>query len=933
MRKLSLIICSCLLALGAAAMENPFSQKTPIDSSVIQGVLPNGMRYYIVGNSKPENMADFYIVHNVGAMQEEDNQNGLAHFLEHMAFNGTKNYPGKDLLNYMESIGVQFGRNINASTSQEQTIYMLSDVPISRKSVIDSALLVLNDWSYYITLDEEEIEKERGVILEEMRTGLSAGRRTFNKAAPLMFNNTKYADRLVIGTEDVVANFDPKELMKFYHDWYRTDQQAIIAVGDFDPISVEKSVIERFSKIPAVESPKEKEVVTIPPYSKNEVIVVTDPEQGMTMCNILTPVQTLPLEFRNSMFAYALNLTKTLAFSIINERLDDLSKEADAPFLGAGVGEQDLTRYNNTFYSVVASKEGELAKGVDAVTKELQRFKKHGFSEAALERAKSKMVKSFETEFNNREARKNGSYVSDIINSYLSNEPLMSLQQEYEVAKPIIESVTLESINEIIGLMAPDAPSALVIYAPEKDGIVPNGEEILASYEAAIQSDVDRLEESSISVELMEQEPKAVKIAAPKTDIYGNSVWKLKNGATVVLRTTDFKQDEILFSSFKDGGVDLTSDEDILAANLITSYLSIAGVSDFSGSDLRKMLSGKSVSVRLNFSDHSTSLSGSSSVSDVKEMFQLIHLTYTEPRYDQQNLDFLKQQIASIYQNIDTDPDVAFADSVSLNTYHNSPRLVTSMRIKDETDGVTLSQIEKVYSTMMDGVDDTHFIFVGNIDQKGLEPYIAQYIATLPKGRKGAINRDVELENIEGVAETVFKRKQENPKAKVNVEIFSDGFKNTLENSVVGSAFRFVINNRYLEVIREEKGATYGVRTSGGFDPITGEYRLVASFDTNGKQAEEAADLVISELEDVAQSGIKESDLNKAKEVFLKNFTNGQKENSSWMGWITSLYRYDIDNVNEYVSAVESLTIDDIKEFAAKLLEDNNKLKVIMLPE
>lgn len=932
MRKIALLLTLSIVTFFANA-QSPFDQKIPNDPDVRIGKLDNGMSYYIAKNVKPENMAEFYIVHHVGAMQEEDNQNGLAHFLEHMAFNGTKHYPDKGLLEYLQTIGLEFGRNINAYTSQEETVYMLSNVPMTRETIIDSALLVLNDWSHYISLEDEEIDNERGVILEEMRTGMSAPRRLFNKTASTVFNNTKYADRLIIGTEDILKNFKYEDIRNFYHDWYRTDNQAVIAVGDFDVDKVEAKIKALFSQIPSVENAKAKEFVPISPYKQNVVKIVTDPEQTYTMATIMTPVETIPIEHRNSLFNQILDYNFSVMSDIINERFSDIAQQPDAPFLNANVGISSRSENSNMFIISVVTKEGELEKGVKAAVEEVVRVRKFGFSEDALERVKTNDMKGAEVKYGNRESRKSSVIVQDIISNFLVNDPILSPQVEYDLTKQMIESTTIEQINNFIGLYSPEVPSAVIVYSPEKSGVVPDGESVLAAYESALKADVKQLVEDKIDKPLIENIPDAIKVKRTETDKYGDTVWKLSNGATVTLRTTDFKKDELIISGSKKGGEALLSDDDMIAAAILPSVVGQSGLGDFSKSDMRKVMAGKSAGASVSFANNKITVNGSSSISDVETMLQLIYLRFTNPRFSEDDLSVVKSQLKSQFENMSSEPMVAYNDSVSNTLYgKNHPRIVNIDRMSREYDKVTLDQLKNIYSALYSGVDGMNFYFVGNYSKEQLLPLVEKYIATLPKGSPARI-KDAGIYIKKGEAENIFNRKQENPKAAVSVVMSTDKFDYTLENRVALAMLRQILTMRYTQVIREEKGATYGVSVSSKFekDPKS-EFSLTARFDTNGEQAKEMADIISSEIEKIVNEGPREDDMQRTKEIFAKNFKNSKIENNAWLEWMSSLAEDNIDMYNDYEKVLSSIDGEKIKAVAKELISSGNRKKIIMMP-
>lgn len=913
--------------------QNPLEQVLPNDPNVRIGVLSNGMTYYIAKNDKPANMASFYIIHNVGAMQEEDHQDGLAHFLEHMAFNGTKNFPDKTLLEYLEGIGVQFGRNINAYTSQEETVYMMKDVPMSRETIIDSALLVLNDWSHYISLEHDEIDSERGVIIEELRTGLGASRRIFNKLAPVYFNGTKYSDRLIIGTEEILKTFKYQDIKDFYEKWYRPDNQAIVVVGDFDIDAVEAKIKNLFSKIPKSENGAEVDVVIIPKYKEDVVTVITDPEQSYILAMVMTPVESLPQEMNNTMMAVVRNNILGIMSTIINERLAELAQSPDAKFVQAFVGVSSRTRHNDALSVNVIPKGTDVESAIKAVVTEVVRVREHGFSIGALERAKANMLKSAEQTYANRDSRKNDEIVSLAQNNFINNAPILSPEMRYQISTQLIQNTSLEMLNNMIGEVFTEYPSAIMVMAPEKDFESINAESVKKAYQETQKLKVEKIVEEIITDPLIANEPTPVAIKSEKVDKLGNVVWTLSNGAKVILRTTDYKKDELVFSAVKPGGNSLLDTKELIATEIISGVASSSGAGNFDASELRKVLAGKSVSMSFGISSLESFMGGNSSISDIETMLQLFYLNYTAPSFTEDGLLQVKKQLEVSLANISTNPDVAFSDSLTVSIYNNNPRSITTTMLANKYNDITIDELNSIHSTVFNGVDGANFYFVGNVSKEVLKPLVEKYIASLPKGDKTPFKKGVTPTFAKGDIETIFNREQENPKAKVGVVFSVDGLDYSLENILAFDALRHVLRIRYIETIREEHGASYGVGVGGSMYKYPKSRAIViAQFDTNDKQALEMTDIITTELKNIADNGPEESDLQKAKEVFAKNFANSQIENRAWLGWIKTLYEDELNYVKNYEQAVDGLTVEQVQSAAKLLIDSSNKIEVIMLP-
>lgn len=934
MKRILLFILVLLNAnLTAFSQNYELTKVMPNDPEIRTGKLDNGMTYYIRKNDKPAGMAEFYIIHNVGAIQEKPEQNGLAHFLEHMAFNGTEHFPDKQLLNYLETIGVQFGRNVNAYTSQEETVYSMTDVPMTRETILDSALLILRDWSHYISLLPEEIDKERGVILEELRTGRDASRRMFDKSAPLIYNHTKYADHLIIGTEEILKNFKPEEIKAFYNEWYRPDLQAIAIVGDFDPDTVEKKVKELFASVPGRENPTPKKEIVIPDYNRDEALIVTDPEQTYTTATIFYPNNIFPIKDNDKYSAQVKNMTFTLITTMLNETLNDIAQQPDAPFLYAGVGYGSRSVNSDYFYGGVVTSENALPQGIEALTVEIERVQRYGFSQSALDRAKANILKANETAYENRNDRKNSYFINQIQDNFLGNYPMLSAEEDYKITKNFIEKVSLDEVNTMIPELIPEKYVAIIANTPEKTDIpVPDAAEILAAYKRGKTAEIEKATTQENIQPLINENIAPGRITASETDELGNIVWKLSNGAKVVFRKTDFKQDQVLFAAYEKGGSSLLENEEMIPLEFLCPVVSSSGLGNLSANELRKALAGKSAYVGISVSDYNHGLSGSASSTDIETLLQLVYLSYAHPRFDETDFDVTMNKIASSLKNYEVDPGAAMTDSILKTIYGSNPRVVTTAQAAQNMNKVTLNQLRKIYSKLYNGANGVTFYIVGNVDEEILKPLVEKYLASLNRNEIKNWN-NVNLEPLQGDISNIFHRKQETPKSSVRMD-FKGDFNYNLDNIIALDMLTHILRIRYTESIREEKGATYGVGVGNSTSDIPKPaYSLTVSFDTNGDVAEETSELIIDEIEKIAKNGPMDNDLTKAKEVFLKNFNNNLKENNAWLSWILAYHEKNMNYYDDYVSIVSSINKQKLQNLARQILESRSKFKIIMLPE
>ncbi|MEG1634427.1 MAG: insulinase family protein, partial [Rikenellaceae bacterium] len=840
MRKIGFILTLFVLFVSiASAQSDVTTKKLPVDSTYRIGKLDNGMTYFIRKNAKPESLASFYIARSVGSIQEDDNQDGLAHFLEHMAFNGTKHFPDKALLNYLQSIGAEFGRNINAYTSQEATVYMITNIPIKRQGVIDSSLLAIYDWSHYISLLPEEVDKERGVIREELRTSMGVGRRLYNKMAPYIYNGTKYKDRLVIGTDEGLKNFKQDDIVSFYNEWYRPEYEAVIVVGDFDLDKVEKQVVDLFSDIPAPTNVRKKECIVIPDYTENVFGVITDPEQTSTSIRYTVPLGKLIVENEDTYARGRENVIEDLVSRIIGERFSDLTREANPPFQAAYVYQSPVVSTTNGLSGGIYVKDGGAAVGITSFIAQIEKLRKYGVTKDEFDRAIIQYKTSIEADMKRREDRKNSEFVDGALNRFLANTALMSPEQRMQFANETIATLTLDELNKYIPKIFTDKNCALLAIAPEKGAIIPTTEELKAAFNAGKNANLPAPENKTINKSLISKPIKDGKITKQHIDAMGNTVWNLSNGAKVVLKPTDYKQDQIMISGSKFGGSSICDLADIYSNIIASSVVGESGLGDYSASDLEKVLTGKRASVYETSSNYRTTINGNSSAKsdDIKTMFQLLNLKFTAPRFEQDAFDNTLQNIKSQLQNYYSNPSNVFSDSIQMICLGKHDRKPTPKDIYDNIDKITLDGVKRVYTKKFDGVDGMTFNIIGKFNIDSIKPLVTKYIASLPKGVRREII-DMKYDQLKGNKTVEFKQEMEVPKTSVYIKYSGNEIDYNLKNIVTLQFLSDILNIRYTEIIREEKGATYGVGVGNNLkSEPKNEFSLMAMFDTNDKVA------------------------------------------------------------------------------------------------
>ena len=935
-RLFTIVAFAALSIMGVQAQMDPMAP-LPQDPELRKGVLPNGLTYYIRHNAKPENQADFYIYDRVGAAQEEDLQIGLAHFLEHMAFNGTKNFPGKNMINYLESVGVKFGANLNAWTAMEQTQYMMQGVPLTDPTVVDNVLMILHDWAYFITLAEEEIDNERGVIIEELRTRNDASWRIREKSAPYLYGDTKYAKRNIIGTEERLKTFTYDELRDFYHRWYNTTNQCIVVIGDFDVDEMEQKVIATMSDIPAVENPEAIEYIPIPVNEKPAIGIFTDPELTESSVEFIVRSEPMPKEMNNTIIYELYSLLDSFVSTIVNERLNDMAQKPGAPFLGAGYYGGNVTMSMDILEFYAQPREGESLKALEAIYAEFEKVRRYGFTFSEFERAQSNILRRNQQAYDRRNDRRHGEFVGRYTSNFRRNTPIYDAETEWQLDSMLISSLDLNTLNQYVQ-QAKFAPvnHVVLMSQPEKEGaVIPTVEETEAVLAAVNAAELTPYEEAGEKKPLIAEgtKLKGSKVKKTSADKFGNTVWTLKNGVKVVLKPTDFKADEIQMRATTLGGSSLLADEDMAMADTFINFLGFQGVGEFSATDLQKQLAGKAVNVGPNLGGTSHGLNASCSPKDLETMLQLVYLYATSPRFDEDSFNFVKEQLVQAYANIVSDPGYVFQRELFASIY-DKPNRKKAWALED-IEALSFEQYKKVYNTLFTTPDDMTFYFVGNFNEDELKPLVEKYIGSLKK-TKGKLTYNPEnLIGYQGGDRTNrFQTTMEMPKTTIYY-VLSGNMDVTLENKLTLSILSQLLDIRYTATIREEMGATYGVSTAGQLSsmPAQPDYLFLIGFDTKPEIADQARAALLPEIEKIATEGPSMEDVAKIKEYMVKERADAIKQNGNWMSWIVSNDLYDADFTTGYEEILANISADDINAMAAKLLADGNVLKLIMDPQ
>ena len=934
MKKLMMLAVAAFAAAGAMAQMN---QPIPADPELRTGKLENGMTYYIRHNEKPKGQADFYILHDVGAIQENDSQQGLAHFLEHMAFNGTKNLPGKQLTEYLETVGVKFGANLNAGTSWDHTVYNISDVPTSREGIIDSALLILHDWSHFIALEPEEIDSERGVIMEELRTRDGASWRSTMKMLQALGKDTKYEHRNLIGYLDGLKGFHHKELEDFYNQWYRPDYQAVVVVGDIDVDAVENKIKTLMSDIPApAADAARKETITVPDNEDPIISIYTDPEMQGSKIQLFVKRPALPEQMNNLIYGEMFDVIQAHMTTMENARLQEISMKPDAPFLGAGMGSGEIgvipTLNATTF--VAMTQDGKLAEGFEAIYTEMEKVRRYGFTQGEFERAQNDLMRRAERAYANRNDRRNGEFVQTYLNNYSKNTPMPDAETEWQLDSMLIKMINVEAVNGFAQQVIYPRNQVIVVTAPEKEGIVnPTAEELLAIREKVANAEIEAYEDNTVKEPLIPEgtalKGSPVKKTAQDATL-GTTEWTLANGVKVVVKPTTYKADEVRMSAVAKGGLSILSDEEFYMGEMMPAFNSMSGVGKFSATDLKKQLSGKSASVQPSVENYASAVNGYCSPKDLETMMQLLYLNFTQPRFDQNDYNTLMKMLRSQLDNVKSNPDYLMEEKFIDVAYGNNPR--RQMISTEIIDKFSFEALPAIYRKLYPDANSFTFTIVGNVDLDALKPLVEKYIGSIPVSKKAMTFADDKCAPVKGDVTEEFTAPMQQPKVSVHY-MFSGKMPYTLKDKAALTFLTQALNSRYLISIREEKGGTYGVQVSGSTEYIPDEtYKLDIRFDTNEEMADELREIVMKEIREIAENGPKAEDIEKNREFMLKSWKNSLEQNAGWMNYIQAKYGPGLEYLKDYEQVIRSLTNADVQAMAKKVLGDNNLVKVVMRP-
>jgi zinc protease len=936
MRRITSIIFSLIFVTSLNVLSEPtisyksLNDKVPNDTSVLYGKLENGLTYYIKSNKKPENRADLQIVINAGSVLEDDDQKGLAHFTEHMCFNGTKNFPKQELVSFLESTGMRFGADVNASTGFDQTYYTIT-IPLDKEGFLEKGMQVLEDWAHNVSFEADEIEKERGVILEEWRLHKGANERIMMQHFPTLLYKSKYTDRLPIGDTSTIKHAPREFFMRYYEDWYRPNLMAIIVVGDINKNEVEKMIKERFSGLKNPPNPRVKGEFPIQPHDGLLISVAKDKEMPMSNVNIYFKDKE---EKDGSFGAYKMSIMNGLVAEMFNQRLQELTRKAEPPFLYGGGQKSNFIAKASAFMLVAATKNDAILKGMEALLTEAYRAKIHGFTATELERAKKEFLRRIENSYAERDKTPSDRLANEYFRNFTTEEPIPGIEYELALTKKFIPEITLEELNQLFKSYIKKDNVVMTVSAPDKENIIiPTENEIRAKYDELSKKDFNAY------VDQVANEPLFTRKVTPGTitsqkDIkkIGVTELKLSNGVKVFLKPTDFKNDEIQVRAYSPGGTSLASNNDYLSAEQAAQIITEAGVSKFDANKLDKMMAGKVVGIRPYISDLTEGFQGSAAPEDIETMFQLVNLYFTEPRMDYDSYESYTSKLKESIKNADLSPDKALRDTfnVTMAQYNYRERPMSESLLKE----LDPDKAYNFYKNRFADASDFTFIFVGNFDVEKIKPFITQYIASLPATNRKETWKDLGVKPPKGV---ITKKVYKGMDKKSSVMIALTGpFEYTRENRNKMQAMGEVFNILLRESIREEKGGVYGIgaRASSEKYPYP-NYSVNIRFGCDPTRSEELIAEVKRIMKVMREKKVDKTYLQKAKEILIRGNEVNLKENSFW---VNAIYQYDftgedLNLIGDYKKLADKLTLEDIQNAAKKYLTEENLVQVVLYPE
>ncbi|MEO5790369.1 insulinase family protein [Gelidibacter sp.] len=926
------ILFSFLLSMSLMAQNTILNQPLPENDRVTKGVLPNGLTYYIYKTGVVKDAASYYIIQNVGSVLENDDQQGLAHFLEHMAFNGTDNFPDKGVLNTLQKHGAVFGKDINAYTSFDETVYNMDNIP-NTPELVDTCLLILRDWSNYLSLEDDEIDAERGVIKEEWRTRQNGPMRIFQKSLPTLFNNTVYAQRMPIGLMEVVDNFKYKALRDFYHDWYRTDLQAIAIIGDVNVEDVESKIKTLFSPIPAVDNPRERFIVSIPENDKLMFSSASDEE--VTTAEITFGIRHPKNLGDETVTDLKESLLNRMATMMLSDRLKELSIKPDATFLGVYVNYGDNSRATDEFMLAISPKPDQQHAAFETVMKELNRAVKFGFTSEEIDRSITKFKNSYENQISKLNDRSHASIQNMIQKNYLENSTMTDIAKEYALAQQIFEALSVEEMHAKIKSLYTAKNRYITATGANGNKNLTEDEalQIIASAESdpSLTAYADAFSGKTLLGDLKIKKGKIKSEKANKAT--GSTTFTLSNGIKVHYKFADKNKNDVELNAVSYGGYSLVDDANLSSANYLNSLVRASGLGDYSSNDLSKVLAGKTASTGIYISDISEVVYGSSSTKEVESMLQMTYLRFAKPRFDKDAFEVLVGNLENYLISRTNNINEKISDSIKVAFYgKNNPK--QPLFTHEYINSISFEAMQHVYAKRFENASDFEFFIVGDIKKEQLKPLLEKYIASIPTKKQTENYKDNSSPWLSKTIDKEIHLKMEDPKSSVRITYKND-FKFNLKDELVARALGDILTLRYMETLREQEGGTYGASAYAGLIKRPVEKAIiVVDFDCNPEKVDKLVSIVQEELLKIAAGDINQSDLDKTTTNYLKERGQEKGFNQYDMGVLTNFYRenYDMNDPANFEDIINNISVNDIKEFTSKVLNGADTSEIVVKP-
>jgi len=921
---------SAIMYYGSGNLFAQTSTQLPLDSAVTVGHLPNGFTYYIRKNAEPQNRVVLYLANKVGSILEDDDQQGLAHFVEHMSFNGTKHFPKNELVSYLQKAGVRFGGDLNAYTSFDETVYQLP-LPTDDPDLLKNGFQIMRDWAHEALFDSLEIEKERGVILEEKRLGKSAQERMQNQYFPFILNQSKYSKRIPIGTEDVLKNFKAATILRFYNDWYRPDLQALIVVGNVDVKETEKTIIELFSDLKVPANPKARTEYSIPLNQKNQFLTVTDKEFPVTAIQVMSKFSGNQLKTTAD---YHQSILKAIYNQIIGARFNELSQQSNPPFLQAGNYMSNFMANLVTTSTSIVGKQGELEKGFKAAWTEIERVKKYGFTQTELNRAKDILLSGMESAYNERDKTNSENYATEYLSLFLKGEASPGVAYEFNFYKSDLSKITLSEINELIKKYLTDTNRDILILSSEQEKANLPTEETVNKWITEIQNSTISAYVDSVSEKpLLAKKTVSGKIISEKEDEkIGLTTLTLNNGVKVVLKPTNYKNDEIHFFAYSPGGISLYNDSEYESATRASTFVSYGGVADYSLNQLGKYLSGKKVNVAPFVGERNEGFTGFSSPKELETALQLVYLYFTQPRKDTAVYKgMLKIERESLI-NRNSDPSTVFSDTISAVLGRYNFRYTAPSN--EKLDKINLDRAFEIYKDRFADASDFTFLFVGNFDVANIKPLIEQYLGALPATKRVEKARDLNIVIPSGkIDKKVFKGEEQ--KSTVQLIFSGDYQYNITENNNL-IALSEVLDIRLLNRLREDESGVYGVSVNASYEKYPrNRYTFAVSFGCAPENVEKLINSTLDEIRKIKENGATQEEVYKVIAEERRGIEIQLKENSFWINYLLDKFQNNEnpDDILTIQECLNKITAKTLQTSANKHLSGNNFIRFVLYPE